>query len=156
MLLMNALSRNTCHEYRKAGGRTCRAIGLDGGRRMRSLPYLYRGAVRTQTSAYSFSLRAIQATADESRLPGPARSEVYRRSSTARRARNALSDESRSHWCLSRQWEQAHGARAGTGKAYLPQASRKTPHNSGSRILVEDLTPYRASFSSRLMLPHSA
>jgi len=143
----------TSRESRKAGGRTCRAIGLDGGRRMRSVPLLCRRTLREKASAYCFSLRAVQATAVESRLRGRARSQVCRRWSIFRRARNVLWGASRSHLNLSRHRKQARCGCEETGIACPPQASRKMPRSLDSRILAEDSGPWLSSLSERIMFP---
>ena len=92
--------------------------------------------LRRQASAYCFSLRAIQATAAESRLLDRARSEACRHSSTARRARNVRSGVSRSHWHSFRPFEASSLVFARKPEKFASRtASRKMPHNSGSRIL---------------------
>ena len=140
-------SRVTNHELRKAGGRACRTIGLDGGRRMRSLPLLCRQTLREKASASCFSLRAIQATAEESRLPGQARSRASRHSSIARRARNVPPDVSRSRRRHFHQGDYVDRNRDEIGITCRPPAIRKMPHSSGSRILGEDLGSWRSSLS---------
>jgi len=104
-----------------------------------SLPFPFLGSVRKQASAYWFSLRAIQATAAESRLRGHARIEACRHSSTVRRARNVRSGASHSHW------ERVLRIHAEIGRACRPPTTQTLPRNSDSRILDEYLEPWHAS-----------
>jgi len=120
---------------------------------MRSLPLLCRRTLREKASASCFSLRAIQATAEESRLPGQARSRAGRHSSSARRARNAPPDASRSHRCHFHQWEYVDRNHGEIGITCRRLAIRKTPHSLGWHILGEDLGPWLNSLSTRVVLP---
>jgi hypothetical protein len=120
---------------------------------MRSLPPLCRRTLREKASAYRSSLRAIQATAEESRLPGQTRSRAGRHSSTARRARNVPPGVSRSHQRHFHRWQYVDRNRGEIGITCRLPAIRKMPHSSGSRILGEDLGPWRSSLSLRTVLP---
>jgi hypothetical protein len=146
----------TDHERRKAGGRTCHTIGLDGGRRMLSLPLLCRRILREKASAYRFWPGAIPATVAGSQLPGQSRSRACKHSSTARKARNVRRDVSGSFRRPIRRWEQAGWSRGETGIVCRLPAIQKTRRNLDSRILAEDLGPWRFSLSSKMMLPHTA
>ena len=127
-------------------------IGFGGGRRMQSLPFLFRGAVRMQAGAYCLSLRAIQATAAESRLRGQAHSPACRRSSTARRAKNVRWHANHSHLDPFPHCVRPRCVHEQTERACPLQASRKMPRSSDSRISAEDSGPWLSLLSSRLMM----